>query len=323
MRLMEKAYRKENWCELVQITPEDAAEVLEQNTTNRDIGKRLVGQMASDMVGGRWKTNGDSIKFARNGRLVDGQHRLSAVVDSGETLETFACGGLDPEIFDTLDIGKKRTLTDMMKIADVKHYTAAAAATRWLIKLDKDPVKHRVIGMKEPAQLEYYFEIADEVQSACLQYSRLRITDAGMKTRREGGGATLARIACPQGLAIALMVRFNRIDEERSHRFFELWNDASMRPDLVGTSLLAVLADQLSERMAQCARAGGRFHDSDRLVMIVTAWNHWIRGEKLRATTLAKINVQLKQTQWPGILGKKAEQLDFDEETPETRSAAP
>lgn len=111
----------------------------------------------------------------------------------------------------------------------------------------------------------------------------------------------------PRCLAIALHYRFEAIDAEFAETFFRSWNDASERPDLVTTSPAAILADALADRMSNLARIGGRFHDADRLLMIVTTWNKWIRGEKFRNGDIHRISVQDKRSpaKWPGILGRK------------------
>lgn len=313
MTLIKKALNPSLWCEVLEISPEEAKTVLEGNTFNRDVSSVLVKSMASDMIKGSWKLNGDSIKFASNGRLVDGQHRLSAIVESGETLKTFVCGGMDFSTFDTLDIGKKRALRDLMKISGVKHYVTAAAATKWLIKLDTDGEPARQIRMKEPEQLEYYTERADDIQEAIRAINNLKLSDDGKKS------ATLSKslkIQCSEGLAIALYYRFAKFNADRTQRFFHFWNDASLRPDMAGTSPVAILAQALAERNMEMMRIGGRFHDMDRLIMIVTTWNAWIRGEKLSSKMLNRINVQhpTMPAKWPGILGPKIDesQLELD-----------
>ena len=55
------------------------------------------------MQNGEWKLNGKSICFDWNGRLLNGQHRLSAVVRSGVPLTTLVVRGLDPALVPTQD----------------------------------------------------------------------------------------------------------------------------------------------------------------------------------------------------------------------------
>ena len=63
------------------ITPAQAAEWLKGNTVNRRLVLHHVERLASEMLAGEWRITGDCIKL--NGdRLLDGQHRLQAIVQS-------------------------------------------------------------------------------------------------------------------------------------------------------------------------------------------------------------------------------------------------
>ena len=49
---------------------------------NRNISDMLVLKYAVAMLDGDWHNIGDPIRLDERGRLTDGQHRLSAVVES-------------------------------------------------------------------------------------------------------------------------------------------------------------------------------------------------------------------------------------------------
>lgn len=70
--------------EMVFFTPEMAVDVLEKmNSDNRNISQQWAEELANDMRMGRWRATSDSIGFDRNKILVDGQHRMWAIVLSG------------------------------------------------------------------------------------------------------------------------------------------------------------------------------------------------------------------------------------------------
>src|SRR5512139_1601297 len=79
--------------QLMKVTPAMAAELLKNRPANRPISKVRVRLMIEDMRAGRWVDNGSSIVVTDDLQLLDGQHRLQAVMDSGCTI-TFlvACG---------------------------------------------------------------------------------------------------------------------------------------------------------------------------------------------------------------------------------------
>ena len=66
--------------EMITVTPEIAQEFLERNHNNRKIKPRKVDKFAYQLSQGQWITNGDTIRFDVKGTLIDGQHRLKAVV---------------------------------------------------------------------------------------------------------------------------------------------------------------------------------------------------------------------------------------------------
>ena len=73
--------------EIVTLTPALAAEWLNSNTCNRPLSTLRASRYARDMKAGDWRFNGETISFTADGRLVDGQHRLTAVVESGVTIQ--------------------------------------------------------------------------------------------------------------------------------------------------------------------------------------------------------------------------------------------
>lgn len=101
--------------EKVVITPQEAFKMLEKNSSNRRLRQQTVEVYAEEMKLGKWQLNGETIKFATNGELKDGQHRLSACVLSGIPLETYVIYDNDCSIF---DYGAKRTPADILKLKD-------------------------------------------------------------------------------------------------------------------------------------------------------------------------------------------------------------
>lgn len=59
---------------------------LSRNSNNRNLRGQVIASYARDMKSGAWVLNGETVKIASNGQLLDGQHRLNAVVESGQTV---------------------------------------------------------------------------------------------------------------------------------------------------------------------------------------------------------------------------------------------
>lgn len=114
------------------VTPRKSMEWLKRNVCNRPLSKKWVDGIAEAMTDGVFRFNGDTIRFNGNGDLIDGQHRLTACVQSGKPFEAYIVRGLEHDAFDTIDQGRKRTTADVFARQGYKHYTRLAAAVRWL-----------------------------------------------------------------------------------------------------------------------------------------------------------------------------------------------
>lgn len=119
------------------ITPQLAAKLLESNTRNRKMTQSKVSQYVKDMLAGDWVENGESIKFDDTGRLIDGQHRLTACVKSGVPFITTMTTGLsDPNAFKTIDTGRARGADQVLQMAGVKNAIPTTAALRLVYAWD-------------------------------------------------------------------------------------------------------------------------------------------------------------------------------------------
>lgn len=77
-----------------------------------------------------WELNGDSIRFSETGVLLDGQHRLAAIIKSGVSIETLVVTGLPDSVFDVIDVGARRSAGDVLDIRGYKNYNTVAAAAK-------------------------------------------------------------------------------------------------------------------------------------------------------------------------------------------------
>jgi hypothetical protein len=115
----------------VRITPEMAVEILNRrNTHNRQVRRSHVEKLARDMVSGKWRVNGEAIKVAKDGTVLDGQHRLLAVAASGVAIWTVYVADLDPDTQYTMDANLKRSNGDHFRLIGESDAFALAAILR-------------------------------------------------------------------------------------------------------------------------------------------------------------------------------------------------
>lgn len=104
------------------ISPAMAKQWLGDNVdNNRTPNKRYITGYAKTMKDGLWScTNGESIKFNQDGELVDGQHRLMAVIEADVKVWMLVFYGVNNKDIHTLDDGNKRKLRDVLTIRGEK-----------------------------------------------------------------------------------------------------------------------------------------------------------------------------------------------------------
>jgi hypothetical protein len=102
--------------QFVDVTPALALDYLEHNLHNRALSYDDVAKYSTAMREGRFAINGDTIRFAKSGRLIDGQHRLHAVVDSDTTQTMLVVRGIDEDAMITVDVGRPRNVADLLRL---------------------------------------------------------------------------------------------------------------------------------------------------------------------------------------------------------------
>jgi hypothetical protein len=120
--------------EVETIGPQLAASYLELNRArNRKLIRRNLEWLKREMESGRYQPlNGDTIRFNEHGELIDGQHRLNAIIATGKTYQFIVVRGVADEAFQTIDEGVTRTTKDYLSAIPNTHYhVETASAIRW------------------------------------------------------------------------------------------------------------------------------------------------------------------------------------------------
>ena len=97
---------------VVEITPDLAKKWLAANKDNRHARPSHINKLAMEIKNGIWKLTHQGIAFSSDGRLIDGQHRLEAIVTANKPVFMAVFIDLDDNMFGALDRGIRRTLTD-------------------------------------------------------------------------------------------------------------------------------------------------------------------------------------------------------------------
>lgn len=235
--------------EIIEITPEMATEMLGHNTGNRNIKASGVRRYVDDIENDRWIFTGDSIRFDSTGRLLDGQHRLTAIVRTGRTMRAIVIRGLDPKAQEAMDLGIGRSTGDLAGTSGDPIPNVATATAIAVIALAHESGSVDRPQSSKPAQLEWLRAHREEVDAAVR---------AGRKVHRQ--------IGIPPAVAGYAYLVMSQISVDDADAF---WRDAT---DLVGLRKGdPVLA--LVQTVNRFERGRHRLRRSEYLSLIYRAWN--------------------------------------------------
>ena len=165
--------------ERTELTPSLATQLLELNTLNRPLNDQHVIRIARQIVERKWKYNGDTIKISENHEVLDGQHRLWAIIEAGIAVDTIIVYGIQRDAFATIDtIRKPRSGGDTLALNGVKTYRqVCAGALSWLLRYQKGCIE----TYRQP---EYRIENSD-IEAAWQAHPMMaRAVEQTMKARR-------------------------------------------------------------------------------------------------------------------------------------------
>jgi hypothetical protein len=112
---------------LVRVTPELAQRWLERNSRNRKISAATVDRYSRDMLNLEWPFTGDPIRFSDRLALLDGQHRLTAIVETEVALTLLVMIGFGQSVQTFMDGGRKRHISDTLALDETPNYIAVSS----------------------------------------------------------------------------------------------------------------------------------------------------------------------------------------------------
>lgn len=119
----------------VTIDPDMAKRLLAQNKVNRNLRQHKINQYARDMAAGNWNLSNDAICIAPDSTLLNGQHRLNAVVKAGVPVTFLVIRNMPTDTMSTMDTGAARTAGDMFGRVGTgeKHANLLASTLKQLV----------------------------------------------------------------------------------------------------------------------------------------------------------------------------------------------
>lgn len=241
------------------VTPELAKLWLSLNVdNNRKVRAAKVDQYAADMCSDAWLDNGETIKFDTDGNLIDGQHRLLAVVEAGVPIEFTIARNVAPRAIKTIDTGVARKFSDVLKFEGAHDVNVTAAIVRRIILWDRGlRLTHGGGGgananTSSTQQLERY-----QSDTAGFRMAAAR----GNDVRRHTGGLLTSTTA---GAAFYL---FARIDYDAAMDFTDRFISGANLG--TGHPILTLRTRLLRAKNVE------RLNESEKLALTIRAWNFY------------------------------------------------
>jgi hypothetical protein len=186
--------------QVVEITPVLAAEWLKRNRKNRKVKNLTVEAYARDMKNDAWYLTHQGVAFDADGNLIDGQHRLQAVVSAKRNVAMFVTSGWPAngkqKTMDAVDRGVNRSLADQLSLQHdvtdaarvVQMANSVAAACLGGVRVRKSST-HCVLSVFDLYQAEFKYLLADPIKQH------------GLKSATVAGVLILARAVWPEKTA--------------------------------------------------------------------------------------------------------------------------
>jgi hypothetical protein len=251
----------------IPVTPSLARRLIDLNAdNNRNLLTRTVDMYARDMINNRWREKtGQTVKVNRNGRLLDGQHRMHAVVASGRTILFDLTLGIEPEEITVVDSHKPRGHDAVIKTAGGGDLQGVSSCVKWVWAYDRG-ARVGTSGTNNPSPME----IVEKYRS-----------DANMfEAAAKRGADCQGRGVCAKSIGATAYYLLSRLDKPEADDMFDML--VSGVYGLPDPSKLSVY--HLRETLIR--RREKRLTRPEQLALFMVAWNR--RGEVVQKFQLPR-----------------------------------
>lgn len=252
----------EIFTEVVLVTPEIAARLLEQNLDNRKPKEPTISAIARDIKAGHWELNGEAIIISREGWLNDGQNRLLAIIRAGEPVETLMTFGVTRKSRLTVDMGSSRSAADFLGMqGNASAVRLSLIARLNLILKSGSSIAHGGVATKQDTIAHFNLR-KDEI---------LRAYEAvGASNARGFAGSVRGH-----GYLPVAWMNIRAVDARGCETFFErLEKGANLDADDPILWLRARLVASVNTKES--------IRNEGRLEIVLRYWNAWAEGARLK-----------------------------------------
>lgn len=248
---------------VIAVTPDMAERWLGKNLNNRNIRKPVYAGYARDMRAGRWQLNGETIKFAEDGTLLDGQHRLHAVIAAGVSVPMLVVRGIPMKAMPTVDTGAGRKFSDVLKIEGDSNTSTLAALVRRAWMWDQGARTNTGASKPTRSEMMEYLEANPEIRHSAEIARQLQ-----------------SRSLLPASVVGLSHWLFSAIDPDAATWFVSRVVDEDVPTDHP--------ARVLHRRIVGMRLSGGRVNETEALALTIRAWNAFRSGRSAQKFQMPK-----------------------------------
>jgi hypothetical protein len=245
---------------VVSITPEAAEILLQLNVKNRKFKTDNFKKLTTDMVNGNFRFTGEPITFDHEGRLLNGQHRLTGVVHTGTTIDVVLVTGVATEAQADMDAGSRRSLRDTMEL-NGELYPAVLSSILYGVQAWERGERTAESSGKTTDSTSLAFLAANPVvRDITREAARVSPKVPGLTARQVG----------------VLIWAFDKLSVSDREDFFEKLISGAGLPG--GNPILT-----LRNFLGRDAKSAHQASPNHRLAVTVKAWNAYREGQYLGA----------------------------------------
>lgn len=263
---------------LVIITPNMAQQWLRLNTHNRNLRDYNVSILSGVLQRQEWIPNGETVKFDWNGVLIDGQHRLKAIIRSGIPAETFVVTGLDPRAQETIDVGSSRKIGDALKLRGFSYHTNVGSAARYIWGMRQTGT------LRLPAQIPTITQLVEVAEEFPQLQEHGRIVSQVYSTTRAPFGMSMALYELfSQAEANLDAWQSGELGDEPENLNDEYWRRLSKGTGFTSDNDPILKLREQFLRLRNLPQGQQKPRNWILGALMIKAWNAWVDGNEVGA----------------------------------------
>lgn len=260
-----KEAREKPAVKIEMVTPATANRWLSSNDHNRKLREPRVVGLAAGLQRGEWKLTGDCICFDTDGVLLNGQHRLTAIVTADIAAPLVVLRGLPPAAQEVMDQNLKRSIGDALTLRKEKNVNHLGSMLGWMYHLDyiyaTGKIHYGYVGLRPttPQLLRILDEDHDHIAEILRRANAIR---QGIMLRA--------------GVVGAIWYRLDALDPGEAQQFFTALATGAMLE--MDSPIFALRRLLLTTRQG----VGRSLPDWREAAVIFKTWNLWRDGMPAR-----------------------------------------